>query len=508
MQLGKVGMLDLPASGHLLDDQFGIHRHRDFAGVQFRRLLQTRYQAAIFGDVVGGVADCLLALGQHDRPVGTPHHRPVAGRPRVAARSPVGLDDDLHWLTPLSRNRIALHSGHRSTSSSAAAEIRASSPRSISIRHAPQRPPCISACPGPAAGALSFVERQQVRSQLGGEFVAARRVNTPVVIDIGECCVESMLSGGQIGLQRLDDRLLRGLLVLQLLAMFHHLQQRILQAGLAALQGLQFVLQLRQLLGICHGLQQRAVPILALAHPVDLRLETRDLSVQVFQRDLQSPQPVAGGDLLGLDPLDLGTLGQVAGAVVHLGQLCVELGDFEQRALLCDFGFHASSPPPALSTFQGSVRIRHTSTDSAAPNADRKHVGSLLAPREFAGPMGDVDQRDVGCAAVLVGRVVTQIRRHIGLHVGGRDGAQQRVARAAAHRDPRHRSRPDRPRRALPTTSAAAPGLTRETNALNGSGCGSEPIRPSPTSPGSGASAMTSNAGSSYGCASRIAAST
>jgi hypothetical protein len=92
-------------------------------------------------------------------------------------------------------------------------------------------------------------------------------------------------------------------------------------------------------------LQQRAVPILALTHPVDFRLETRDLRVQVFQGNLKCPEPITGCDLLSLNPLDVGTLGQVAGPMVHLGQLRIEISDFKQRALLCDFGFHASSPP-------------------------------------------------------------------------------------------------------------------------------------------------------------------
>ena len=72
------------------------------------------------------------------------------------------------------------------------------------------------------------------------------------MVDVGQHAVESLLCSGQIGLQRIDRRHLSSLLCLQLLAVFHHLQQRILQAGLTALQGLQLVLQVRQLLGVCH----------------------------------------------------------------------------------------------------------------------------------------------------------------------------------------------------------------------------------------------------------------
>ena len=148
-QRPQVGMLDLPAAGHLLHHQLGVHPHLDLGGAQFGRLLQSGNQTAVLGDVVGGMPDRLLALGQHRAAVGRPHHRAVSRRARVATGPAVGLDDHLHWSPPETRNRIAPHSGHRNTSSSAAAEIRASSPRSISIRHAPHRRPCSRPAPGP-----------------------------------------------------------------------------------------------------------------------------------------------------------------------------------------------------------------------------------------------------------------------------------------------------------------------------------------------------------------------
>ncbi len=67
MQRGEVGMFDLPAARHLFDHKLGVHRHLDVGGAQLRGLLQTRDQPAIFGDVVGGAADGLLALGEHRR---------------------------------------------------------------------------------------------------------------------------------------------------------------------------------------------------------------------------------------------------------------------------------------------------------------------------------------------------------------------------------------------------------------------------------------------------------
>src|SRR5581483_5161690 len=121
----------------------------NLGGAKPRRLLQTRDQAAVFGNVVGGPADRLLAFSQDGGTVGRPHHRPIPGRAGITAGSAVRLDDDFHWSKPLTRSRIAPHSGQRSTSSSAAVAIRESSPRSISIRQAPHRRPCSGPAPGP-----------------------------------------------------------------------------------------------------------------------------------------------------------------------------------------------------------------------------------------------------------------------------------------------------------------------------------------------------------------------
>ena len=338
-------MLDLPAPRHLLDHQLGIHRHRDLGGAQPGGVRQTRDQTAIFGDVVGGDTDRLLALGQHGRPVRGPHHRPVARRPRVAARSTVGLDDHLHGRAPLTRNRdcaalrAAQHlvfGGRSDPGHLAAVDLDPARPAATALQRAR---------PGAAAGPLPLVQRHQFGIQRRDELVAPRRVKPAQVFDIAQCGVQSVLRRGQFGVQRLDDGLLSGLLALQLLAVFHHFQQRILQAGLAAFQGLQLVLQFRQLLGVGHRLQQRTVPILALAYRVDLGLEPRDLSVQVLQRNLQRARPVVRGDLVGLYPLDLVPLGQVGRAVRQLGQLGIQLGDLEQRMLLRDFRFHFPPPP-------------------------------------------------------------------------------------------------------------------------------------------------------------------
>jgi hypothetical protein len=67
-------------------------------------------------------------------------------------------------------------------------------------------------------------------------------MNMAALLDFGNCGVESLLSTGEVGLQRLDRAQLDGQLGLQLFAVFHHLQQGILQAGLPAYQCVQLVL--------------------------------------------------------------------------------------------------------------------------------------------------------------------------------------------------------------------------------------------------------------------------
>ena len=64
MRFGHRRVLDLPPAGHLLDDEFGVHPHRDVVGAQAPRLFQPGDQSAIFGDVVGGDPDVLSVLGE------------------------------------------------------------------------------------------------------------------------------------------------------------------------------------------------------------------------------------------------------------------------------------------------------------------------------------------------------------------------------------------------------------------------------------------------------------
>ena len=153
MQFGQPRMLDLPAPAHLFHDELGIHRHRNLISTKPTCLFESGDQTPVLGDVVGGLSDELFVFGQHGGAVGREHHAPESGRSGVSPGSPIGFDDDFHEPGPRTRNRIAPHSEHRSTSSSAAAVMRASSPRSSSIRQAPQRPPASRPAPTPDVAA-------------------------------------------------------------------------------------------------------------------------------------------------------------------------------------------------------------------------------------------------------------------------------------------------------------------------------------------------------------------
>ena len=133
-----------------------------------------------------------------------------------------------------------------------------------------------------------------------------------------------------------------GLLGGQLLAAFHHLQQRVLEVGLPALQGPQLVLQVRKLLGVAHrsGSQQAAVTVLPLADGVDLRLQLRHLAVEVLAGDAEDREAVSNRLMLGLDLLIALLLGQVRGAVRQAAQLGIDTNQLQQGMLLPGISFH------------------------------------------------------------------------------------------------------------------------------------------------------------------------
>ncbi len=149
-----VFVLDLPAAGHLLHHEFGVHPHLDVgSGVDPLRRPQAGDHAGVLRHVVAGDAHRLRAFGQ-DRPgVGVTDQGAVAGTAGIAARSAVGLDDERtsHPQIPDSgvRTRIRRHSSQRITSSSGAEAIRPRSTWLSSSRQPPHRRWASAAAPRP-----------------------------------------------------------------------------------------------------------------------------------------------------------------------------------------------------------------------------------------------------------------------------------------------------------------------------------------------------------------------
>ena len=97
------------------------------------------------------------------------------------------------------------------------------------------------------ADGLDAVQRHRLAP---GDDLLADRVALERLLDLGQHLIARMRGGVELTGQRLDAALLVGLLGLQLLAALHDLELRILQCRLTALQRLQFVLQLGELLGV------------------------------------------------------------------------------------------------------------------------------------------------------------------------------------------------------------------------------------------------------------------
>ena len=153
-----VGVLDLPAARHLLDDELGVHPDLD-VGVG-RELLgqpQPGDQAGVLRDVVGGDADRRCRPRRSPRrcrrpsaPRRTPPGRGCrASPPSASITTGVGSRSRLTEPALGVRTRIRWHSSQRITSSSAAARIRPSSAVSRVSRQPPHSRARSAAAPTP-----------------------------------------------------------------------------------------------------------------------------------------------------------------------------------------------------------------------------------------------------------------------------------------------------------------------------------------------------------------------
>ena len=123
-------VLDLPAAGHLLDDQLGVHPHvHHGVRVDVPGGAQPGDQAAVLGDVVGGGAEVLGGLRERLAGVGVADDGPVARGPRVAPGPAVRLHDEPAHHSPESgvRTRMRRQFSHRTIVSAGAARTSLSS---------------------------------------------------------------------------------------------------------------------------------------------------------------------------------------------------------------------------------------------------------------------------------------------------------------------------------------------------------------------------------------------
>ena len=157
-------VLDLPAPGHLLDDELGVHPHRDLAWRRARcaarsPAISPRYSATL---LVAMPIDSTRSASTSPRG-GVEHDRAVAGRAGVAARAAVGLDDDRVAVAATrhspdsavrTRMRAAVLAAHDVVGRGLAHAV--SSLPDSSMRQPSQRRCRSSAAPVAAAGARAF----------------------------------------------------------------------------------------------------------------------------------------------------------------------------------------------------------------------------------------------------------------------------------------------------------------------------------------------------------------
>ena len=258
-ELAQRRVLDLPGALHLLDDELGVHAHGDLSRAEVARGLEPGDQPAVLGDVVRLDADRLVALGQHLAAGRVEDDGAVAGRSGIAARAAVGLDDDLLEL-------IAGSAGHRPDSAVRTRIARQLSQRttaSVGAPCAPRRARCRTArCGSPRSGVGAAARRRcrrargPARRAPAGRPACARRARRAA----GARSRRPRRRSRRRRRRRASSRARRcspatrscalgrlGQLAVGLLGAFHHLEQLVLEGGLAAGQRGDLVLQALEL---------------------------------------------------------------------------------------------------------------------------------------------------------------------------------------------------------------------------------------------------------------------
>src|SRR3989344_264900 len=151
-QLREVGILHLVLPFELFHSEFGVHAHLHFGRAMSFGSFQRDDDAGIFRDVIGGPTD-ILRDGFEDLPVRLLHDSAAACRPRVPARSPVGIGDEFHTLMSTTFICNSLRPFHSFTPSSNARSTAV--PGASHGRHSPSLNPMNLAILPSAARAVS-----------------------------------------------------------------------------------------------------------------------------------------------------------------------------------------------------------------------------------------------------------------------------------------------------------------------------------------------------------------
>ncbi len=106
VQRGELLVADAVLAGELLGDQLGVVDDLDLGGAERARPVEAEQQGAVLGDVVGGAAERDRRLVD-DVAFGIRQHGRRRGRPGVATRAAVHVDDEAHALRRGQRRELA-----------------------------------------------------------------------------------------------------------------------------------------------------------------------------------------------------------------------------------------------------------------------------------------------------------------------------------------------------------------------------------------------------------------
>ena len=142
-----------------------------------------------------------------------------------------------------------------------------------------------------------------------------------------------------------DQRLLLGDGGVGLLEPLHDFELAVFEVALAARERGELALEPLRLLRVAARGEPLAVACAARIHDRDIRLDARELGPQVVADAESRGQLLREVLAAGLQVLHARRLRRVATRVVRLADAGVELGDLDEKELVCGAGVHESNLP-------------------------------------------------------------------------------------------------------------------------------------------------------------------